>query len=510
MNFKTQKISNKEKQNLSKNSLESFPKETKSLLFKEKEKENTQNKIPKIGINLIVFLLLLGIGFMTYGIYKTISHFDYSVLLKVAGTKLLTDDEGQTNFLILGIGGDNHEGGNLTDSIIIASLDDKKKHISMVSIPRDFYIRDSTLGNSRINEVYFYAKRHFQSDILGINFLKEKIENFIDTEIHYYLMLDFQGFKEIIDTLGGIEVNVEKDINDPYYPKDGTILYETFRIKKGLQTLDGETALKYARSRKTTSDFDRSNRQQEIIFATKEKALSLNTLLSTEKISEILNSLKENIKTNISVGEILTLASIAKDYSKDNISSHLLHDDPNSCGGLLYTPPRVEYGGSFVLLPAGGIDYLHKYFNLLFNYSKEASTSTKIHILNGTKKGGVATETRQILIRYCFLVNRFGNGRNQNIKETTYYYKERINENGEKISIRPDSLDFLQEIIPGKESSEIPEEYIEYILDTDIILEIGDDYVSSENYIKDPFYYLRINTVSTPSTETTQNTEVEN
>lgn len=481
MNFKTRKIN--KRPILATNTIVQS-KDRK--IFKE---EKDSSSIPKLKINLIASILFVIIVFLSYGIYKNISAIDYSILLKVAGTSLLSDEDGLTNFLILGIGGKNHDGGDLTDTIMIASLDQKNKHVSMVSIPRDIYIKDETIGSSKINEVYYYAKKHFNDENAGLSFFTTKIEELTGTDIHYYLLADFKGFKDIIDIIGGVEINVENDIYDPYYPKDGTYFYETFSIKKGIQTLDGETALKYARSRKTTSDFDRSFRQQQIIYAIKEKAMSSDILFSNEKITEILNSLKSNVFTNIKVGEILTMGAIAKDYSHDNITHQLLHDDPNFCGGLLYTPPRIDFNGAFVLLPAGGAEYLHHFFDLLFKYTKSNET-TKIHILNGTSKAGVATETKQILTRYCFDINRYGNGLTQNVSETIYYYKEKFDENGEIISSRPLALDFLQTIIPGKESVTPPEEYKEFLNETDIVLELGEDYINSENYLEDPFYYL--------------------
>lgn len=480
MNFKTRKISSTKISNTIK---------SPTTGQRANGSSTEPNKIPKLTINLIALALVLLVLVLAVSIYKTLTAIDYSILLKVAGTKLMQDTDGHTNFLILGIGGKNHDGGDLTDTIMIASLDQKNHHVSMVSIPRDIYIKDSTVGSSKINEMYYYAKKHFDDENAGLDFFKTKVEELIDTDIHYYVLVDFKGFKEIVDILGGIELEVQNDIYDPYYPKDGTYFYETFSIKKGLQELDGETALKYARSRKTTSDFDRSFRQQQIIYAIKEKAMSTDVLFSSEKISEILTSLKSNIFTNITVGEILTLGGIAKDYTDDAITHQLLHDDPNFCGGLLYTPPRVEYNNAFVLLPAGGNEYLHHFFNLLFNYAK-SNENIKIHLLNGTATPGIAGETKQVLTRYCFDINRFGNGKDQKVLETTYYYKEKLNEKGEKIDSRPKALDFLQTIIPGKETTQIPEEYEQYMLETDLILELGEDYVSSENYLEDPYYYL--------------------
>lgn len=440
-----------------------------------------KEKLPKVKISMGIFGSVVVIILLFVGIAKAISSINFGVLLEVAGEELKSDTYGHSNFLILGTGGANHDGGDLTDTIILASLDKEKNLVSMVSIPRDTYIKDDIVGSSRINEVYLSAKNHFNSSSKGIEHLKTKVETLMGVPIHYWVKIDFKGFKELIDALGGVDVIVKEPINDPYYPKDGTHQFSPFSLSAGPQTLDGETALKYARSRKTTSDFDRAERQQEIIYAIKEKALQTDVILSPEKITKILDTLKANIETNITVKEILTLGSMAEGFSRDQISHHLIHDDPTQCGGFFYTPERQYYNGMFVLIPAGGFDYIHRYSELIFNFPEIIREQVKIHVLNGTPKGGVAAETKQVLNRYCLNVTRFGNGETKDITETTYYYRTES---------RPRTLDFLQQMIPGKESAEIPAEYQDYMLDADIILEIGTDYVNSEKYVSDPFYDL--------------------
>lgn len=448
----------------------------------------------KAGISLSLGASIIVIILLFVGIAKAIGSIDLSVFLKVAGDDLQVDGYGHTNFLILGTGGREHDGGNLTDSIIVASLDNEQKLITMLSIPRDIYIEDPLIGSSRINEVYYKAKVHFDSSFDGIEHMKKKVETLMGIPIHYWVKLDFAGFTELIDALGGIDVFVENTISDPYYPKDGTYLYEPFYISAGQHHLDGKTALKYARSRKTTSDFDRAERQQQIIFAVKEKALSTELFFDTDRISNILKTLKENIETNITVKEIITLGSLAPDYSANQIAHRLIHDDPTYCGGFLYPPVRELYNGQFVLLPAGGYEFVHLYSDLNFNSPQIVGEDVQIQILNGTAKPGVAGEAKQILKRFCFDIVRYGNGRSKEIKETTYYYT------GET---PPESLLFLQKLIPGKVSKEIPQDYIteNYQLGTDLILEIGSDYTDSDNYIDDPFNYI-FQLVTTPS-ETT-------
>lgn len=492
MNFKIKKISHATK---SRN--ERSEPSNNSILTDLKEKHFGKKYKLSFGIlgsALIIILLITGI-------VKAVSSIDFKFFLKIAGDELQKDAYEHTNFLILGTGGKNHEGADLTDTIIVASLDEDDKLITMVSIPRDIYVKDMTVGNSKINEVYYNAQKYYKNSIEGIEHMKEKVEELMGIPIHYWVKVDFDGFKDLVDALGGIDINVKKPIYDPYYPKDGTFLYEPFSISAGEQHMDGEIALKYARSRKTTSDFDRADRQQQIIYAIKEKALQTKTILNQNKIIEILDTLKENISTNISVKELLTLGGMATDYSSDRIQHKLIHDDPTQCGGFLYTPERQFYNEMFVLLPAGGFDFVHLYSDLNFNFQKIATENSRIHILNGTKRGGVAGETKQVLKRFCFDIVRFGNAEEQNITQTTYYYQQKQNEDGKITDSRPEALNFLQKLIPGRESTQIPQKYFEagYFNQADIIIEMGSDYVNSKNYLEDPFSYLPVIT-QTPTT----------
>lgn len=486
MNFKTRKISKK------------APKIPKPKKVKYGSKRSIGFSIPVIAS--LVIIIILGVG-----IVKAFSSIDFTLFLKVAGEELEQDAYGHTNFLLLGTGGKEHEGGNLTDTIIVASLDNENNLVTMLSIPRDLFIKDDLVGNSRINENYYKAKTYFGSSTEGLEHMMSEVEEIIGVPIHYYLKADFQGFKDLIDALGGIDIEVKEAIYDPYYPKDGTFYYETFSISAGQHHMDGETALKYARSRKTTSDFDRAERQQQLIFAIKEKAFQTNIIFSTEKITNILDTLKENIETNIKVKEILTLGSMVNEFGEEQISHRLIHDDPTKCGGFLYTPSRDLYGGLFVLVPAGGFEFIHLYSDLNFNLPNISHEDSKLHILNGTSSGGTAGEAKQILKRYCFDVVRFGNARSEEIQQTTYYYKQKFDEDGDLIEEKPQALDFLPKMIPGTISTEIPQEYLEagYFNEADIVLEIGYDYVNSETYIDDPFLYLPIYIPYTPPTTAT-------
>ncbi|MBL4694083.1 LCP family protein [Candidatus Gracilibacteria bacterium] len=468
--------------------------------LKAARRKNLKEKTIKISLPIVFSLII--ITTLVIGISKALSSINFGVFLSLAGQELQIDENGQTNFLLLGTGNPTHDGGNLTDTLIIASLDHKNKLVSLTSIPRDLYVNDSIIGDSRINEVFYRAKTKFESITAGYRHLAMKIEAITDTKIHYWVKVNFMGFTELVDALGGLDLVVDTAIYDPDYPKDGTYEYETFRLAAGPQHLDGKTALKYVRSRKSTSDFDRADRQQKTIFAIKEKAVSTNTLLDKDKITAILTALKNNIDTNLKVKEMLSMGALAEDFSVESIEKRLIHDDFNICGGFLYTPERKHYNNQFVLIPAGeGFTFLKQYMDLNANYQPILHEQARIHILNGTKTPGVAGETKQILDRFCFNITRFGNGETQTVLKTKYYYKQSFDENGKETTQRPLAIDYLQKLIPGEALTTIPLEYREYMQQTDVIIELGSDYVNSNNYIEDPFnnLYTITKPANTPS-----------
>ena len=154
----------------------------------------------------------------------------------------------------------------------------------------------------------------------GMELLKEVVEEISGLDIHYYAQLDFNGFIKIIDDLGGIDIYLEKDINDPSYPNFSRG-YDPFYIKKGWHHLDGETALKVARSRHSTmGDFDRIKRQQDIIKATKQKVFEKYSQFDVIAFKNIFISLSNNLKTDLQLKELPRFYKIAKEVKNYDIT----------------------------------------------------------------------------------------------------------------------------------------------------------------------------------------------
>jgi len=483
MNFKTRRIRKE-------------PKPKKQKVIKEKTNNYKAHYAAALGSLLLISLLI-------FGIYSMVSSLDFSKIVFSFGKELKTDETGHTNILLLGTGGKGHDGANLTDTIIIASIDYKNKSVSMLSIPRDLYIMDR---QQRINSVYDTESRKYKSSKKGLQKLEKIVEEITGTKLQYYVKVDFNGFIKIIDSIGGVDIMVEHKIYDPYYPKGETIYFETFKLDAGQQVLNGKIALKYARSRKTTSDFDRAKRQQKLLFAIKEKAMSLNILTDAGKLGDIYNSIDESIETDMALAEIIELGKLGQDFQKDDIIPLVLNDDPTSCGGLLYTPVRDYFSGASVLLQAGNnYDYIHFFTStVLPNIKTVADPKNEVQILNGTKTPGLAYEGLSLLSRFCINVVYYGNTKERPIKESTIYYSPDKEGNPPKI------LETIKTLMPKlKTKAGIPEEYLknEKRKNSNIVIELGNDYLTKR--LKDPFKQLKYTTpvAKTESDSSTKSTQ---
>jgi LCP family protein required for cell wall assembly len=445
-----------------------------------KERKNSIN-IHYFTVGGSISLLLI----LILGIYIFVQSLDFSAIVFSFGKTLQTDTSGKTNFLLVGVGGEGHDGANLTDTIIVASIDYKNKIVPMLSIPRDFYIESNKIGNQRINSVYYFSKAKF-GDKEGMYHLKETLEQITGLKIQYYVKVDFGGFEQIVDSIDGVDLEVENAIYDPYYPKGETIYYETFQISKGMQHLDGKTALKYARSRKTTSDFDRARRQQQLLYAIKDKAFSLNILTNPGKIKALYDSVADSIETNLTLTEIIELGKFSKEFNKDDVFPLVINDNPADCGGLVYTPVREYFGGASVLLPAGNnYDYINLFVDKTFNNINAVTQKEEIQVLNGTKTPGLALTTLEVLNRFCMNAVYYSNAADRTLETTTIYYKEDEEGNPPKI------LDVVKAFVPGVTVAGIPQEYLasEKRQNTAIVIELGSDYLSKR--MKDPFSSLK-------------------
>jgi LCP family protein required for cell wall assembly len=231
------------------------------------------------------------------------------------------------NILLLGIDRRGGTGwGHLTDTIIIVSVDAVNNTVSMLSIPRDLYLEIPGVKEDRINVANVYGFRYDYPGG-GPALLKRTIEQNFGISLDYYVMVDFEGFKQVIDTLGGVDVNVPRALHDTMYPDPrpgDPFAYTTIHFDAGWQHMDGQRALQYARSRMSTTDFDRAKRQQQVLLAIREKAVDLGILNLITKLPSLFATMGNMVKTDMTLNEMKDLALLAPQIDLGNIKSAVI------------------------------------------------------------------------------------------------------------------------------------------------------------------------------------------
>ncbi|KKU11685.1 MAG: Cell envelope-related transcriptional attenuator [Parcubacteria group bacterium GW2011_GWC2_45_7] len=345
--------------------------------------------------------------------------------LTLAREKMLKGEEtNRINILLLGMGGVGHEGATLTDTIIVLSLRPSDKKIGRLSIPRDLLVKTPSRGLGRVNSINAYAE--LEAPGTGAAAVAQTLSEIIDQPIHYYIRLDFKAFKEIIDTVGGIEVTVERAFYDPLYP-DENYGYSPVSFQAGHAAMNGETSLKFARSRHGTngegSDFARSRRQQKILLALKERFLSFDVLLRPQRLKSILESLSSNIQTNVAFWEGVRLTKLLKNLDQNDVITRVIDDGPE---GVLVAR---QYNGAFMLEPRNGdwsevrriaTELINQNETIPSSAPKNAET-TLLEIQNGTNIPGLAAKTKSELETIGFRIAEVGNAETRDVQNTLIY-----------------------------------------------------------------------------------------
>ena len=427
------------------------------------------------------------------------------------------EDQDRINFVLLGMGGPNHDGANLTDTIIVGSFKPSTKRLVLMSLPRDLSVPIAGYGWRKINSANALAEAKEPGS--GGQATADLIGEILEIPIHYYFRVDFAGFVKIIDDLGGIEVEVDNTLDDYSYPimgeEDNPDYYSRFEhlhIDAGQQTMDGELALKYARSRHGLgaegSDFARSKRQQKILMAIKEKLFDANNLFKPKLIMNIISDAENHVSTNLTPEELVSAWQLAKDMKAENIINLNLDNGPT---GLLYDQKGAD--GAYLLVPRGGdFKEIIAQFNaaLLESPAEEtivspttdsnisesseiiatspapainpadlpAKANARLDIRNSTAINGLAASTRTKLQKYGFTVVNVSNTSHKNLSTTTIYDLT--------YGAKPDDLALLQYQTKAVVAQDIPDwlaaETTELLKDQpdmtqpDFILILGNDY----------------------------------
>ena len=322
-----------------------------------------------IYLGIVFFGFILGrFGAPSYA--KMLSNFLFVPRDKIAS------QNGRVNFLILGKAGAGHPAPDLTDTIIFSSVSLESPSAVLVSLPRDVWV---PAIRAKLNSAYYWGKT-MQQEGGGLVLAKSSVEEIVGLPIHYGVVVDFSGFKGLIDVVGGIEVDVERSFVDEKYPIPGKendecggdtefmCRYETLRFEKGKTMMDGETALKFVRSRNAEgdegTDLARAGRQQKVIVALKNKILSPKVFLSPKKILGVYREMKKSIETDIDGATAAILIRRILE-SRDSVEQHVVSEE------FLTNPPiSPRYDNQYVFLPKeGDWEALHKWISCLVGIS---------------------------------------------------------------------------------------------------------------------------------------------
>jgi polyisoprenyl-teichoic acid--peptidoglycan teichoic acid transferase len=343
-------------------------------------------------------------------------------------SKLKVEGDGRINILLLGRGGEGHAGPDLTDTIILVSIDPIAKEAGLVSIPRDMFVEVPGNGSMKINSVFYTGKSYVLNNAAsindhvkqkaeeeGFNLVQSTVEEVLGIPVHYRSVIDFAGFEKAIDTVGGIDFEATERIHEQMLLNGRPY---TLDVKKGHQHMDGFEALAYSRSRYSSKrgDFDRSLRQRQIITATKSKVLSAGTYSNPAKISQLLDNFGSHIHTNFNLDDLTRLYDIVNQIDNSKITSIGLADPPND----FITTGNVD--GLSVVVPKAGVGNFSEIHHYIRNTLKDSfikNENASVLVLNGTSKPGLAKEKVDELKSFGYNVIGSENAPSLNYSRTT-------------------------------------------------------------------------------------------
>ncbi len=319
------------------------------------------------------------------------------------------------NVLLLGVDQrPSEKGPSRTDTIILLTVDPTSKTAGILSIPRDLWVPIPGFGEGRINTANYLGDRYNYPGG-GPALAKKTIEYNFGIPVHYYVRVNFDGFRKIIDLIGGVEICVEKPINDPTYPAYDGNGYDPLYIPAGCQVMDGDLALKYARSRHGSSDFDRARRQQQVIMAVRDRVLQMNLIPKLlPKLPQLLQTLSDSIQTDIPVEVMMELAPLAKEIEPQNIkravidqSMTIRHITPAGADVLIPVREKIRpVIDELFATPTPVVEQIP--LEQLEEKGKLAAEGAKIIVQNGTDREDLAAKVAKFLMAQGFQVVAYG------------------------------------------------------------------------------------------------------
>lgn len=376
-------------------------------LGKKKHRRIGRKDLKRVFIVILILILAVGVYLGGKLLITTGRVFNGNLFDFLGTSKVLKMDQyGRTNILVFGTSEDDpshaNAGPNLTDSIMLVSVDQKTKQAALMSIPRDLYVKYGTACNSgyegKINEVY-QCGADGANEKIGSQKLMSMVGEKFGVDVQYYVHVNYTVLRDSVNSIGGITVNIEstdpRGVLDRNF--DWTCGYKCYMVKwpNGPAQLDGDHALALARARNdaggyglSRSNFDREVNQQKILVAIKDKAVTAGTLTNPVALNGLLDALGNNVRTNFDTGEVKTLASLASQIKDNNIKRVDLVAD----GEAVMTTGSSPSSGSIVRPIAGLYDFskVIKFVRSRLTEVADGTETATIEVLNGSNTNGMA------------------------------------------------------------------------------------------------------------------------
>ena len=461
-------VNDKEVKNMKKDLRENKKKaklEQKRLAKAEKHEKKKKSKARKIvkWVLIVLLVLILGAGVYLYfwgdGIIKKITGGKGDIWSAIGAATsetyepLKTDENGRTNILVFGtsgfdtagtgFGGDEHDGSNLTDSIMVVSLDQDNGDVAMVSLPRDLYAGYTCTATSKINEVYWCNNMYGNDEESGATALQAKIKEILGIDTQYWVHMNWGALVNIVDAVGGVKITLDEDIDDEWYT--GAV------YQAGVEyDINGYDALALSRARHGTmyGDFSRSASQQKILIGIKNKVVE-NGLGLSEALG-MISAVGDNLRMNLDMKEIKTGMHLLETFDLDSIRQIPLWDDNTQ-----YMTFGNENGISYIV-PVGGIgNYgaIQEYIAQQLKSNPAEREGATLIVYNGSGEAGVAATEREMLEGKGYTVKEIANA-----PEGDYKYTEEIEIYDASEGLKPETKKALEKLygVEMKDMEDLP------------------------------------------------------
>jgi LCP family protein required for cell wall assembly len=295
-------------------------------------KQNKKRKLRRRAYFILIPLLALFLGVIGYGSYLYMkadsvmsdAYVEDEVEKSDLREEVVDPQVDNVSILIMGVDANDHRENSesaRTDALMVATLNEEEKSVKLVSIPRDSYVYIPEVGyESKINHAHAYGGPHAT---------RETVENLLDIPIDYYVRVNFHAFVDVVDALGGINVEVPYEFTE----SNSMDQRDAIHLMEGEQKLDGEEALALARTRKLDNDIERGKRQQDIIKAIVDKGVSVSSVL---KLDDVIEAVGSNMSTNMTFGEMRSFISYATNGSDIQIDTMTLEGNDYQPGSTYY------------------------------------------------------------------------------------------------------------------------------------------------------------------------------